>query len=305
MAPRWNQALVRIASARDPTALPSTDRILFYDDRTITIYDGFAKAKYHYLVLPRIPFKLSTSRSPISQQAAPTLSASNGRLNFGASSSNIVPASHMLSISSLLASPYAAEVLEAVHKASDRVLEHIRTDMMEQYGVTWDVERAFHAVPSMEHLHLHVVSMDLVSDRLKHKKHYLSFQPNVGFAIRLNVVEDLVRQGKKRLPKSEQAYEQLLKGPLMSHHTGQDFRWFPELKAHLDSYWRENILAGSKATARVETETKGDGGSVSPTQQRPPQRRKIELSSAAPQVDSSHQESSDSDEEPTLPLKRY
>ncbi len=38
---KWNQALVRIASASDPTALPTTDRILFYDDRTITIYDGF------------------------------------------------------------------------------------------------------------------------------------------------------------------------------------------------------------------------------------------------------------------------
>lgn len=296
---------MRIAAARDPTALPSTDRILFYDDRTITIYDGFAKAKYHFLVLPRIPFKLSTSRGSSSQQAAPTLSASNGRLNFGASSSNVVPASHMMSISSLLASPHAAEVLEAVHKASDRVLEHIRTDMMKQYGVTWEVERAFHAVPSMEHLHLHVVSMDLVSDRLKHKKHYLSFQPNVGFAIRLNVVEDLVKQGKKRLPKSEEAYEQLLKGPLMSHHTGQDFRWFPELKAHLESYWRERILTGSKAAAGVETETKGDGGSVSPTQQRPPQRRKIEPSGAVSQADNSHRALSDSEDEPSLPLKRH
>lgn len=28
----------------------------------------------------------------------------------------------------------------------------------------------FHAVPSMKHVHLHVISTDLVSDRLKHKK---------------------------------------------------------------------------------------------------------------------------------------
>lgn len=138
---KWNQALVRIASAKDPTALPTTDRILFYDDRTITIYDGFAKAKYHFLVLPRIPFKLSASAANIkAQQSAPTLAAANGKLNFGASSSNVVPKSHMSSISTMLASPYAAEVLEAVHEASDKVLEYIRTDMKEQYGVTWDLK---------------------------------------------------------------------------------------------------------------------------------------------------------------------
>lgn len=315
MAPKWNQALVRIASAKDPATLPTDDKVLFYDNHTITIYDKFAKAKYHFLVLPRIPFKATSSQASVeSAKTAPTLVAANGKLNFGATSSNTVPASHMNSISTLLASPYAAQVLEAMRRTSDRVLKHIRNDMEELYGVAWDIERAFHAVPSMEHLHLHVTSMDLVSDRLKHKKHFLSFHPTVGFAVRLNEAEDMVQQEKRSLPKAEQTYEQLLKGPLTSHHTGQVFRFFPELKAHLESYWRDSILSSSSATvessAASDSAKRGssevDGRPTSSTagskDQRPSQSRKIELSDVSTKDDSAETDSED--EEPTLPMKR-
>lgn len=308
MPPQWNQALVRIASAKDPTALPTEDRVLFYDDQTITIYDKFAKAQYHFLVLPRIPFKPSVSGSTSGpQHTTPTLSASNGKLNFGATSRNSVPASHMKSISTLLASPYSAQVLECVRKASDRVVQHIREDMKRHHGgVTWEVERAFHAVPSMEHLHLHVVSMDLVSERLKHKKHYLSFHPSVGFALRLDQVEMMVKQGKKSLPKSQNGYDQLLKGSLISHHTGQVFRFFPELKAHLEQYWRERILAAEqeasgRSTKRVASEDAAGGaaGNAHPTTApRPPQSRKLAPSSMPGSPDSE-----DDDEEVSLPTR--
>ncbi|GAC93538.1 hypothetical protein PHSY_001103 [Pseudozyma hubeiensis SY62] len=312
MTPTWNQALVRIASAKDPTTLPTDDRVLFYDDLTITIYDKFAKAQYHFLVLPRIPFRPSLSASAsIPQQGAPTLSASNGKLNFGATSSNNVPASHMKSISSVLASPYAGQVLEALRTASERVVQHIRDDMKQNYDVAWDVERAFHSVPSMEHLHLHVVSMDLVSDRLKHKKHYLSFHPSVGFALRLDKVQDMVREGKKTLPKSEGTYERLLRGPLESHHTCQVFRFFPELKAHLDMYWRQKILpTGVQPEALQETaKTYGKrdasdlaGGAASAsdkgTAQRPLQSRKVELANTA-----AEDSTGSDDEEVSLPTR--
>lgn len=307
MAPTWNKALVRIASAKDPSTLPSDDKVLFYDERTVTIYDKFAKAQYHFLVLPRIPFKASSSGSKAQASAGtPTLSAANGKLNFGATSSNNVPPSHMLSISALLASPYAAEVLEAVRKASAQVVEHILQDMLKHYSVTWDIETAFHAVPSMEHLHLHVVSMDLVSDRLKHKKHFLSFHPNVGFALRLSAVEELVKKGKKALPKSEHAYEQLLKGSLTSHHTAEVFKLMSDLKAHLDSYWRTHILSPQSKTPTPQTRrTASDGGTASsPSDQRPSQARKTDTNSSPAKTDAIEQASSGSeDEEPSLPIK--
>lgn len=41
---------------------------------------------------------------------------------------------------------------------------------------------------SLSHLHLHVVSSDLCSPTLKHKKHYNSFHPKLGFFLHMNDV---------------------------------------------------------------------------------------------------------------------
>lgn len=302
MTQAWNQALVRIASAKDPNALPTDDRVLFYDDRTITIYDKFAKAQYHFLVLPRIPFKLANGRDKGNPtQAPPALSTTNGKLTLGATSSNVVPASHLRNISALMTSPYVTEVLAAVREASDRVLDHIRDDMQRNHGVTWCIDRAFHAVPSMEHLHLHVASMDLVSARLKHKKHYLSFAPTVDFAQRLDDVDKMVAEGKQALPKSERAYENLLKGPLISHHTGQRFKFFPELKAHLESHWRDTVLAQGRPESHP-TSPRSKRAASNGAGEHAAHRRKVEChqleSTAGPNA-----AESDTDEEPALPLR--
>lgn len=40
----------------------------------------------------------------------------------------------------------------------------------------------------LSHLHLHVISSDLVSPYLKHKQHYNSFRPDSGFFIHLHEV---------------------------------------------------------------------------------------------------------------------
>lgn len=40
----------------------------------------------------------------------------------------------------------------------------------------------------MDHVHLHIISDDLVSDKLKHKKHYNSFHPTLGFFLHLDDV---------------------------------------------------------------------------------------------------------------------
>lgn len=44
------------------------------------------------------------------------------------------------------------------------------------------------------HVHLHVISGDLVSERLKNRKHYNSFHPTLGFFLHLDDVIELVEQ---------------------------------------------------------------------------------------------------------------
>lgn len=45
------------------------------------------------------------------------------------------------------------------------------------------------------HLHLHVISDDLVSLSLKNKKHYNSFRPDLGFFVPLREVQSWVEAG--------------------------------------------------------------------------------------------------------------
>lgn len=84
----------------------------------------------------------------------------------------------------------------------------IQSQMMEQDGFEWEVQIGFHADESMsaslfshpivadmdtEHVHLHVISSDMISPKLKNKKHYNSFHPTLGFFLNL---EDLIEQAK-------------------------------------------------------------------------------------------------------------
>jgi len=46
----WNQALAVMAAHPRPETLPP-DVYLRHDEHTLTIYDGYPKAKYHFLIL--------------------------------------------------------------------------------------------------------------------------------------------------------------------------------------------------------------------------------------------------------------
>ncbi|KAJ3026764.1 UNVERIFIED_CONTAM: hypothetical protein HDU68_005110 [Siphonaria sp. JEL0065] len=89
----------------------------------------------------------------------------------------------------------------------------------------------FHAVPSMAHLHMHIISDDMVSPALKNKKHWNSFTTR--FFIPLEtVVTRIEKDGSIEIDKEE--YEQLLKGPLVCHKCQKTIKNIPELKKHLD-----------------------------------------------------------------------
>ncbi|KAN0062712.1 aprataxin-like protein [Thecaphora frezii] len=126
----------------------------------------------------RLTYTIPKTAAATAGAATSSLSLSIGKLTSGISSSGTVPASHLGSLRSLLASPYASAVLQALWIASDRVASHIHHRMRTEHaGKQWRVRRSFHAIPSMKHVHLHVISDDLVSDRLKNKKVRPILQP--------------------------------------------------------------------------------------------------------------------------------
>ncbi|CAO1627376.1 unnamed protein product [Parajaminaea phylloscopi] len=317
----WASALTRYARTSDPAVL-SADVLLRHDDRTLTIYDGFDKAKYHFLVLPRLPFRHSGGGE--ARLAEPqSLQAAAGKLAFGSSSSQkLVPDSHLHSLESLLRSPYAAEVIEALESAAIETRKEIRERMAAAVGgetsirsprtgtlsagpkdtpssspakdkssppdYTWDVQMGFHAVPSMDTVHLHVISTDLVSPRLKHKKHYQSFHPTKGFFLHLDQIKSLVAANAKALPRPPSWYEDLLKQPLVSHIDGKTYKNMPELKRHLERAWIEGTQTATTSrepstVARTRVTPAPSRGAVVPS--------KRSRSPNTPQDDSSHTES--------------
>ncbi|KAJ5560958.1 Aprataxin-like protein [Penicillium sp. DV-2018c] len=102
-------------------------------------------------------------------------------------------------------------------------------------GRDWEKEVMIgvHAVPSMNHLHVHVLSVDRYSDRLKHRKHYNSF--STPFFV---PIEDfpLAKDDIRRKP-TEEGY---LKRDFICWRCSKSFgNRFADLKQHLAEEFKE------------------------------------------------------------------
>ena len=92
----------------------------------------------------------------------------------------------------------------------------------------------YHSQPSMSQLHLHVISSDFVSDCLKHKKHWNSFNTDF-FLSSQSVIQQLKEEGRVRTPTSGQAKD-LLSLPLKCNQCDYFPKNIPDLKRHLNDH---------------------------------------------------------------------
>ncbi|KAK4984139.1 aprataxin-like protein [Elasticomyces elasticus] len=150
------------AYTKDPTAF-GPERVIYHNDRFVVINDLFPKSTVHTLILPRDTTK------------------------------------HVLHPFDAFEDPvFVAEVQEEVKRVRHLVAKELRrkhgkysaTDQarfaaMDQNeppellpeGRDWDKEiiTGIHAVPSMNHLHVHVMSRDMSGEYMKRYNHYNSF----------------------------------------------------------------------------------------------------------------------------------
>jgi aprataxin len=91
----------------------------------------------------------------------------------------------------------------------------------------------FHSIPSMNQLHLHVISTDFVSPCLKNKKHYNSFC--TPFFIE---IDQAIKQlnDEDELSFDTNKFEAYLKEPLQCLHCDSVFTNIPKLKQHLETH---------------------------------------------------------------------
>lgn len=149
---------------QNPASLPPS-RVIYHNTSFVVVRDLYPKASVHLLLLPRDPTKyllhpfvalsdplfLASVRAEAAR--VQSLAAKELRRLFGPTSASD----------------------QAYHSAMDADPPPSPSDI--PAGRDWAAELmvGIHAGPSMNHLHIHIISIDRHSDCLRHRKHYNSF----------------------------------------------------------------------------------------------------------------------------------
>ena len=214
----WRGALVEYID--HPERFPG--QVLRVTEHTVLIKDAFPKATIHLLLLPRSPAHYLLH--PHTAFADPAFLATIQ--------------AEAASAAQLAAAELARQLgsFSETNRARNEALNHGDGDGGQAAGdlppgrdYSRDIRVGAHAHPSMAHLHVHIISRDSRSERVRHRKHYNSF--NTPFFVPLAdypLAEDDVRR--------ETGFQNgNLNADLVCWRCGKGFgRRFAELKGHLE-----------------------------------------------------------------------
>ncbi|THH33854.1 hypothetical protein EUX98_g276 [Antrodiella citrinella] len=214
-----------------PVDLPES--ILFdHSDKTLTIFDTYPKSIFHFLILPRISAYTGDGYTERDLTSLRTL------LKGGQEK--------------------AGRVIRDLEEAAKVCVAQVEEEMVARYKFKWDIWVGFHPVPSMEHIHLHVISADMVSSSMKNKKHYNSFIPKGDFFLTLKDVSEWLEAQpsffRKMAELKSSEYEPRLKAELACFHENcyELFKTMPQLKAHLQEEWDKRMAREKAKRERLE-----------------------------------------------------
>ncbi|KAK6905606.1 aprataxin [Kwoniella mangroviensis CBS 10435] len=227
-------ALRNYATLSNPRSSLAPSKLLISNKNTIAIFDSYPKAKYHFLILPRYPFP---------PQSDPD------------SKESIIPLNALDDLKSLLLSQNRQErdeVMSALYNTALEVEEMIKDEMLKTEGYEWKVDMGFHAIPSMKHIHLHVISDDRISSSLKTKKHHNSFRPDLGFFVPIMEVQRWLEDDSNIQERVEALAdaERLLNTPLTCHKCDEFITNIPKLKIHLEKHFVDERASALRHIAR-------------------------------------------------------
>lgn len=119
------------------------------------------------------------------------------------------------------------ELLKHMHAVGEKVIADFTGSSKLRFRL------GYHAIPSMSHVHLHVISQDFDSPCLKNKKHWNSF--NTEYFLESQAVIKMVQEAGRVTVKDGTC--ELLKLPLRCHECQQLLPSIPQLKEHLRKHW--------------------------------------------------------------------
>lgn len=119
----------------DPNTLPPTVK-LCHSDASVTIFDKYPKAYFHFILIPLI-------RTPLT-------------------------AANLRDLRSLLQLPreQAKALLQTIRRDALAAKALVEAEMLEKYGCTWGIQLGFHSVPSLEYVPVPLKHLQCVPFRL-------------------------------------------------------------------------------------------------------------------------------------------
>jgi aprataxin len=204
----------------------SASIILFYSENFVAIHDLYPKSSVHTLLMPRSEHQ---NQHPFSA------------LNDPSFLSSVLP--QVAKLKEIVASELQRRYgkFSKQDTARNRILNGEASppeNGILPQGRDWSKEviSGIHAHPSMNHLHIHVLSRDRFSECLKNRKHYNSFNteffvPVEKFPLSANEVDEWERGGKAR-----KCFESDMKCWRCGKNFGNKFK---ALKEHLSSEFEE------------------------------------------------------------------
>ncbi|SCV05848.1 LANO_0H16512g1_1 [Lachancea nothofagi CBS 11611] len=191
-----------------------SEDVIFHDSQVVIIKDRFPKSKRHLLVLPRDlkftktkPWALSVEERENLQQYID------------------------------LALDHIFQSFTKEHKWRPTKSMPFETEAQyqnRQFFVSKFTQVGVHCVPSLNNLHIHVMTQDFHSDRLKNKKHFNSFTTE--FFVKWEELP-LVSVDTKHMENNV-----IKKSDLVCPYCSENFKnRFSQLKLHLDHEFRERF----------------------------------------------------------------
>ncbi|XP_075718967.1 aprataxin isoform X2 [Rhinoderma darwinii] len=119
------------------------------------------------------------------------------------------------------------ELLQHMHAVGEKIAQQHSAHSKAQFRL------GYHAIPSMSHIHLHIISQDFDSPCLKNKKHWNSFTTD--YFLESEVVMDMIKLNGKVTVKD--GASELLKSSLQCNVCKIQQATIPQLKEHLKKHW--------------------------------------------------------------------
>ncbi|MCJ1427196.1 aprataxin-like protein [Sticta canariensis] len=205
----------------NPASYPSS-RVITHSDAFVTIHDLFPKSSIHLLLLPRDPTK--NLQDPFTALDDPVFCA---QVQAEVRKLRVLVAKE-------LKRRFGGD--SALEQRREQALEKGEDGEEEAHeGRDWslDVMAGIHARPSMNHLHVHILSRDFRSDCMRHRKHYNSFHTR--FFIDINEFP-LAKDDPRRHPGGAAFLDEEFR----CWRCGKEFgKRFAALKRHLEDEFED------------------------------------------------------------------